>query len=136
MGIEKYGDNHDYDHDKDCGHDRDRDRDDGKDDDKERDYCKCKKERAEYKKERDEYRRERDDYKKEREDWKKKAYTYKKELYEYKAFVNDALERLGIAARKLDHLQHDLVDAAGKLGKHHGHDKGDCKDDDKEHDKG
>ena len=107
-----------------------KDRDHGHDGGKDRDYHKCKKERDEYKKERDEYRKERDEYKKEREEWKKAAWKYKKELGEYKAFVTDALERLGIAARKLDHLQHELVDEAKKLGKHHDHDK------DRDHDKG
>lgn len=93
-----------------------KDRDHGHDGDKDRDYHKCKKER--------------DEYKKEREEWKKAAWKYKKELGEYKAFVKDALERLGIAARKLDHLQHELVDEAKKLGKHHD------KDHDKDHDHG
>jgi len=108
-------------------------KDHGHDDDKDR-YHKCKKERDEYKRERDEYRKERDEYKKEREEWKKAAWKYKKELYEYKAFVKEALERVGIAARKLDHLQHDLVDAAKKLGRHHDHDKGHDHDHDKGHD--
>jgi hypothetical protein len=48
--------------------------------------------------------------------------------------VRAALERLGVAVRKLDHLQDDLVDASKKIGKHHDHDHD--KDDDKGHDKG
>lgn len=128
MGIENYGD----DHDKDCG--KDRDGDDCKDHDKDRDCCKCKKERDEYKRERDEYRKERDEYKREREEWKKTALKCKKELYEYKHFVKEALERLGIFARKLEYLHHDLVHGAKKLGKHD-HDKDCDKDDHKGHEK-
>jgi uncharacterized coiled-coil DUF342 family protein len=112
MGTENY-DDHDHDH----------------DDDKCR---KCREERDGYKKERDEYRKERDEYKKERDYWKKEALKYKKERDEYKAYLHEALERLGVVVRKLDHLLYDIADGAKKIGKDHDKGHGDhCKDDDK-----
>jgi len=58
---------------------------------------------------------------------KKERDGYKKERDEYKGFLKAALERLGVAVRKLDHLLDDIVDASRKIGKddHDGdHDKG------------
>lgn len=108
MGTEAYEDDRDHDH--------DHDHDGGKC--HEHDKCwEVKKERDGYKKERDEYRKERDEYKKERDEWKAAAGRYKKERDEYKGFLKAALERLGVAVRKLDHLLDDIVDASRKIGK-------------------
>jgi chromosome segregation ATPase len=115
MGIENYEDDRDH-----C-HDHDHDHDDDK-------CSKCKKERDEYKKERDEYRKERDEYKKERDEWKHAALKYKKERDAYKDFLREALERLGVAVRKLDHLLDDIVDASKKIGKDHDKGHGHCDD--------
>ncbi len=46
-----------------------------------------------------------------------KCWKVKKERDEYKAFLKDALERLGVAVRKLDHLLDDIVDAGKKIGR-------------------